>query len=128
METDGIIWDAAEWREASVEARVVLRTAIEWWLVPSRWRQVQNAVEEMDTALAAANVESVWTAIAQLEQLGPLRVSTRLGDTPKEPAPDDVRERINELIHALVRDDGRVPGERGESGQDSGQDHGTSAG
>ena len=128
MGTDGTNQDAAEWPEASLEAGAVLRTAIEWRLVPSRWRQVQDAVEEMEAAFAAANLESLWTAIAQLEQLGPLRVSTRLGDTPREPAPDDVRERINELIHALVRDDGRAPGERDDSGQDSDQDHGTSAG
>jgi hypothetical protein len=128
MGTDGTNWDAADWREASAEARAVLQIAIEWRLVPSRWQQVQDAVKGMEAAFAAANVESVWTAIAQLEQLGPLRVSTRLGDTPKAPAPEDVRERINELIDALVRDDGRTPGERGNSGQDFDQAHGTSAG
>ena len=84
--------------------------------------------EDVEAALAAADVESLWNAIAQLEQLGPLRVSTRLGDIPEEPAPADVRERINELIDTLVREDGPIPGDRGDSGQDSGHDYGMSAG
>jgi CATRA-Associated Small Protein len=126
MALDGTNWDATDWREASAEARALLRTAIEWRLEDSRWQQVQDAVEGMEASLAAADVESLWNAIAQVEQLGPLRVSTRLGDTPKEPAPEDVRERINELIDALVREDGPAPGDSGDNGQDS--DHGTSAG
>lgn len=128
MGADGTNWDAADWREASTEARVVLQTAIEWRLVPSRWQQLQDAVKGMEAAFAAANLESVWTAIAQLEQLGPLRVSTRLGDTPKEPAPEDVRERINELIDTLVREDRPAPGDRDDGEQDSGHDHDMSAG
>lgn len=128
MALDGTNWDATDWQEASAEARAVLRTAIEWRLGESRWQQVQDAVEGIKAALATTDVESLWNAIAQLEQLGPLRVSTRLGDTPKDSAPDDVRERINELIDALVREDPPAPGDRGDSEQDSGHDHGMSAG
>lgn len=128
MTLDETNWDATDWRDASAEACVLLRAAIEWRLAESRWQQVQNAVGGIEAALAATDVESLWNAIAQLEQLGPLRVSTRLGDIPKEPGPEDVRERINELIDTLVREDGPVPGDRGDSGQDSGHDHGMSAG
>lgn len=114
MGRDGTNWNAPDWQEASVEARAVLRTAIEWRLVESRWRQVQDALAAMAAAFAATDAESLWKAIAQLEQLGPLRVSARLGDTPREPAPENVRERINELIDAIVREDGQAPGDRGQ--------------
>jgi hypothetical protein len=127
MGTNGTRWDAADWQEASAEARAVLQIAIQWRLVASRWRQVQDTVGVMEAALAAADVESLWNAIAQLGQLGPFRVSTRLGDVPKEPVPEDVRERINELIYALVPGDGPAPGDRGDGRQDSGQAHGTPA-
>jgi hypothetical protein len=128
MGTDGTRWEAADWQEASAEARGVLRVAIDWRLVASRWQQVQDIVGVMDAALAAADAGSMWNAIAQLEQLGPLRVSTRLGDIPKEPAPEEVRERINELIDSLVREDGPGPGDRGDGEQDHDQAHGTPAG
>lgn len=128
MGTGGTRWDAVDWQEASVEARAVLRIVIQWRLVGSRWRQVHDAVGVMDAAVAAADVESLWNAIAQLERLGPLRVSTRLGDIPKEQVPEEVRERINELIDALVREDGPAPGDHGDGEQHSGWAHGASSG
>lgn len=128
MGTDGTRWDAADWQEASAEARAVLRIVIDWRLVASRWQQVQDACGVMEAALAAADVESMWNAIAQLEQLGPLRVQARLGDIPKEPAPEEVRERINELIDSLVREDDPAPGDRGDGERDHDQAHGTPAG
>jgi hypothetical protein len=106
----------------------VLRIAIEWRLVASRWQQVQDIAGVMEAARGAADVESMWNAIAQLEQLGPLRVSRRLGDTPKVPAPEPVRERINELIDSLVSEDGNAPDDRGNGERDHGQAHGTPAG
>jgi hypothetical protein len=127
MGTDSTRLDAADWQEASVEARAVLLIVIEWQLVAPRWRLVQDTVGVLEAARAAADVEAMWNAIAQLEQLGPLRVSTRLGDKPKEPAPEEVRERINELIDSLVREDDPASGDRGDGEQDSGQAHGTSA-
>ena len=128
MVLDGTKGDSPDWQEASAEARAVLRAAIEWRLGESRWQQMRVAVEGMGTALAAADVESLWNAIAQLEQLGPVRVSTRLGDIPKEPVPEEVRERINELIDSLVREDGPAPGDRGDGERDHDQAHGTPTG
>ena len=115
-------WDSPDWPEASEEARAVLIAATEWRLREPRWYEVRGAVEKMAAALAAADLQSLVDAAAQLEQLGPLRVATRLGDPPNEPAPADVRERINELIDALVPDDNPAPGDRSGTRQNPGHD------
>ena len=107
------------------DASAVLRAAVGWQLREPRWRQVRAAVDGIRAAFAAADVKSAWQAIAQLEQLGPLRVATRLGDPPKQPAPEDVRERVNELIDELVRRAGQDPS---GSGHDADQGHGTPSG
>jgi hypothetical protein len=109
MAEDAPEWRSAQWREASAEARAVLQIVIRWRLEPSGWLRVKDALEGMTAAVAAVDAESLRREIAHLELLGPFRVSTRLGDPPKEPAPEDIRERVNLLIDALVPQDGQVP-------------------
>jgi hypothetical protein len=75
------------------------------------------------SAVAAADAGSLWTEIACLEQLGPFRVITRLGDPLKEPVPEGTRERINVLIDALVPDNSQAP-----RGQDPDRGHGAPTG
>jgi len=127
MAGDTAEWGTADWQEASAEARGVLQVTVRWRLEVSGWLQVQDALEGMEAAVAATDAQSLWNEIARLEQLGPFRVTTRLGDPPKEPVPEGIRERINVLIDALVPDDGQVP-----RGQDGGQapdrGHGAAAG
>ena len=93
-----------EWCAARDEALSALRDALWWNLPASRWEQLQNIVADMAAAVAAASVDAPWQTTGRLAACGPLRVVTRLGDAPQLPAPQAARERITELIHALIRD------------------------
>jgi hypothetical protein len=126
MSTGSSEVDDARLRAARNEALSLLRDALVWRLPESRWQMAHHAITGMEAALPAGDPESLWKAVAELEQAGPLRVVTSLGDPPRVPAPAPVRERINELIDTLVRDDSPEPGE-GDS-LDSDQGHGCSAG
>jgi hypothetical protein len=122
MGTDTPHSDGPGWPEISEEARAVLQDATGWQLRAARWPEVGDTVGKMATAVAAADRQSLAEAVEQLEEFGPLRVVTRLGDPPREPAPPEVRERINELIDALVPDHASGPGENGDSEQDRDDD------
>jgi hypothetical protein len=120
--------DAADWQRASAEASAAMRAATEWRLRESGWRQVNDVVDGIYAAFGADDMKSAMKAIAQLEQLSPLRVITELGDPLRQPVPDDVRERINELIYELIPEADRAPGDSGDGEQDPDQEHGTPAG
>lgn len=97
-----------EWRAARDEALAALSDALVWNLSPSRWEQVRDAVGDLSAALSAGRLDALWQSTGRLELCGPLRVSTRLGDTPALPAPKPVREQITDLIDALTEDGGRT--------------------
>jgi len=126
MAGDAAELGTADWRDAADEARGMLRIATGWQLEAARWRQVQDVLAGIEGAATAADTESLWHELARLGQFGQFRIGTRLGDAPKEPekepAPEEIRERINVLIYTLGPEDGQVPG-----GQDPDRSHGTSA-
>lgn len=86
--------------QATAEAIDVLRDVLVWELALPRWQEVERVVESMQTASATADVDTLREITADLELLGPVRI-TRIGATPQVPAPDRVRERTNYLIHSL---------------------------
>ena len=93
-----------EWHAARSEALAVLHDALGWNLPGPRWEQVQSTVADIAAAVAAASLDALWQTISRLELCSPLRVVTRVGDTPPLPAPKAVRERIAELIDTLARE------------------------
>jgi len=90
-----------EWRAARDEAAAALSDALIWNLSAARWEQVQDAVADMATAVASASLDDLWQTTGRLELCSPLRVVTRLGDTPQLPAPEAIRDQIAALITAL---------------------------
>ena len=93
-----------EWRSAHDEACAALSDALMWNLSAARWEQVQDAVADMAAAVAAASLDDLWQTTGRLELCSPLRVVTRLGDTPQLPAPEAIRDQIAALISALAGD------------------------
>jgi hypothetical protein len=95
---------ASEWRAGRDEAREALREALMWDLPAARWEHVSDAVEGMAAAIVARSLAGLRQTTARLELCSPVRVATRLGDTPRLPAPQAARERITEMIDTLTRD------------------------
>jgi hypothetical protein len=100
------------------DALSVLRDVREWCLPPARWAEVADVVDGLGTSLDLADPEQLAAlneATITLELAGPLRI-TKI-DKSAVPAPDRVRERVNQLIHELA-----APGEEGDEQGDSGAD------
>jgi hypothetical protein len=88
-----------------------LRLALFWTMARERWDDVGRLVELMSAALAGGDAAAFRRAAGDLLAAGPKRV-TGVGDTPTEPAPPKIRERMNDLIHTLdtpPEDEGRRP-------------------
>lgn len=90
--------------EVRDSALTVLRDATLWRLSPARWELLAELLDAAAAACAAGDGAALDAASAGLEAAGAERV-TRIGTPPgepaREPAPPAVRERLNQLIHAL---------------------------
>ncbi|NUK01104.1 CATRA system-associated protein [Streptomyces lunaelactis] len=85
-------------------------------LTPMGWARVGRALDGLESALRSGNVDVLNAATGQLELATPTRIRTRLGEEG-EPAPHEVLERVNRLVHAL-RGEARAPGEDEPDGDD----------
>jgi hypothetical protein len=108
--------DAQEWRAAREESVAALTEALSWHLPEPWWKQVEETLADMAAAASptATSPQALWQATGLLELYSPLRVTTRLGDTPQLPAPKAVRERIAELIDTLSAERGQMVGDVGK--------------
>ncbi|WP_049556709.1 CATRA system-associated protein [Nonomuraea sp. SBT364] len=77
------------------EAVARLREALDWELPEPWWPDVGAAVDR----LAAS--PDVSADLGHLELAGPMRIASRFPDRPVTPMPEQIRERVNELIHSL---------------------------
>ncbi|MGP3957819.1 CATRA system-associated protein [Nonomuraea sp. 3N208] len=81
------------------EAVKLLRDALTWWTMPpANWADVAVVIDRMGSS------GDVAAELGHLELAGPMRISTWYGDQPVVPMPEELRERVNELIHALTPD------------------------
>jgi hypothetical protein len=96
--------DGALDEETRADAIGVVRDAREWRLTEARWVAIGPVVHELAAAVREGRADAAREAVAGLELLGPVRAK-RLGDPPTVPAPEPIREEINELVDTL---DGRV--------------------
>jgi hypothetical protein len=86
--------------ELRQDALDVLQDVTRWRLTGSRWESVADIVESLSAAREAGDWAALRAAVYDLELAGPVR-ATRIGADAVVPAPDPVREEINELVHAL---------------------------
>ncbi|WP_327580926.1 hypothetical protein OHA25_33580 [Nonomuraea sp. NBC_00507] len=81
------------------EAVELLRDALTWWTLPAAaWVDVEVVVGRLESS------GDVAVELGHLELAGPMRISTWYGDQPVVPMPEELRERVNELIHTLTLD------------------------
>lgn len=99
--------------EATNDALDLLGDIAEWELSASRWEQIDPLLDRLEVAIGADDPTALDGTVAELELLGPTRV-TRIGTTPTVPAPPSVRTRTERLVHALR------PTEQGAAGQRDG--------
>lgn len=74
-----------------------------WRLRASRWDVVGRGLRAMSDALAAGDTARFRRAVADVEMAGPHRISG-LEDCALLPLPEEHRERLAELVHALGTD------------------------
>ncbi|HEX2315616.1 MAG TPA: CATRA system-associated protein [Thermomonospora sp.] len=84
-----------------------LTDVLEWRLTQAAWAGVAEALDELARALPGGDRRRIEEAQDSLAFSGPIRLRTRLGDDPAVPPPEDIRERVNRLIHDLESDDDR---------------------
>lgn len=89
---------AAEVRAGALQ---VLDYILKLELTPARWDRLAGIIEVAIAAEAAADLDGLRQATAELELTGPVRV-IRIGGTPVVPPPPPVRERLEVLHVALL--------------------------
>ncbi|GAA2592308.1 hypothetical protein GCM10010435_83810 [Winogradskya consettensis] len=102
----------------------VLQDALLWDLTVTQWTEVGYGLRRLRRACDAGDDRRQRDAVADLEVAGPHRVSG-LEDAGRLPAPREVRERINELIHTLgppVPSAQRAAGQSRETGRSAERD------
>lgn len=89
--------------EVRTDALDVLTDALQWRMTEPRWAAIRVAVDALAAAVRTGDTEAAQAAVADLELLGPVR-ATPIGHEPLVPAPDPVRDEINELVRAMDDD------------------------
>ncbi|MCB8905547.1 MULTISPECIES: CATRA system-associated protein [unclassified Streptomyces] len=96
-------------------AAEVLADVEVWQLRAKNWDVVGQGLKAMRDALAAGDFAAFEQALGDVELAGPQRISG-LEDCSMLPLPEEYRERLDELVHAL---DGDNPTPRAPSGSDA---------
>ncbi|MGH3693054.1 MAG: CATRA system-associated protein [Pseudonocardiaceae bacterium] len=86
------------------DAMDVLQDALSWRLAEGRWPIVSQVVDSLAVTLAAGDIEAFGEAVCDLEQASSVR-AVSAQTPPEDPIPGTVRDRINELLHTLEKQD-----------------------
>ncbi|WP_373869681.1 CATRA system-associated protein [Acrocarpospora pleiomorpha] len=95
-------------QETVEEALAVLGDLLRWRSSPGHWERIEPVVTRMQEALAIGDGEALRHVTAELELMGPTRI-TRIGSTSLVPPPPRIRDRTNQLIHSLGGDTAPLP-------------------
>jgi hypothetical protein len=96
----------------TLEVIQILREARSWELAPARWVLVDELLTTLEVALSSGDMEALAAATADLELAGPVRI-VRMGSAQPEPASAPLQDRVNELIHSLLRLESQEDGSMG---------------
>lgn len=72
----------------------------QWRFAAARWAAVARILADMEAAIAANERQALASATAELELVAPLRI-IMIEAQPTTPPPQEVRDRLNRLVHAL---------------------------
>jgi hypothetical protein len=107
--------------ETIADALDVLGDMGAWRLAEPRWVQVETILQSLATAITTADFDGLRRATAELELIGPVRI-TRIGATPIVAPPRRIRDITNHLVHQLTAADrdasSRCTNDGGESSGD----------
>ncbi|WP_330277833.1 hypothetical protein OG205_20465 [Lentzea sp. NBC_00516] len=76
-------------------------------LSAERWQKVTALLHRMESARAANDLDGMLAVVVELE-MAARRIPT-IGSEPAGPPPPPVRDRLNQLVHALGGDQGSGP-------------------
>ncbi|MGW0836829.1 CATRA system-associated protein [Streptomyces prunicolor] len=99
-------------RETADEARLALELMLaEWRLTPEGWVEIAEVLDRLAAAVAAGKPAEVAVVTGELDEWSGNRVPRIKGtgdgtasDDERVPLPDDERERVVALVHALDTD------------------------
>jgi hypothetical protein len=100
-------------RETADEARLALELMLEEWrLTPEGWVEIAEVLDRLAAAVAAGKAAEVAVVTGELDEWSGKRVprikgtgdGTASHDDKRVPLPEDERERVVALVHALDPD------------------------
>jgi hypothetical protein len=86
--------------QVRAEALEVLHDVLEWRTTLEHWDRITRALEIMAEAAVKADMDDLQAASDALELMSPIRI-IRIGDVDGDPPSEEVRERVNRLVHSL---------------------------
>ena len=89
-------------QEAVDDALSTVRVVPRWQLDADEWQPVEAALDDLDQAIASADVRAVRAAMTALEDLGPTRLMAIPRSSTADAPPRDPPERVLELVNTLV--------------------------
>jgi hypothetical protein len=109
-------------RETMADLLDVLQDVLAWQLTPPAWEQVDHVIGSILAACADGDLDALRQAGIELEQLSPIR-AIRVGTTPQDPAPRQIRDRVSHLIYSIGS--AASPEHAKDAPQPSGRDRGS---
>ncbi|MFF2101145.1 CATRA system-associated protein [Streptomyces sp. NPDC058202] len=93
-----MIWDESS---RCREALSVLAGVSDWHLAETDWERLREVLGALRMAVADGDSHAVDVTARRLDWFDGSRGPVRLGTVPRTPPPQDVLERIGELVHSL---------------------------
>lgn len=80
----------------------VLYDSLEWETDEGRWKKIDAALDDLRRVIASDDTSALERATTALDALSPRRAN-EAGKDSGVPAPEPVRDRLNDTIHDLKK-------------------------